>query len=109
MRQANDTYRNMYKNSPTPYTYPSPNAPFFESKLDSCTKLTAKPKTRRSTKSVVMGKAKVMSYEDIKEARAKRAAKEQATAGKGKRGRKRKSDVLESDASEQRAPVARMI
>ena len=41
--------------------------------------------------SVVLGKAKVMSYEDIEEARAKRAAKEQATAGKGKRGRKCKS------------------
>ena len=41
---------------------------------------------------MVLGKAKVMSYEDIEEARAKRAAKEaQETAGKGKRGRKRKS------------------
>ena len=28
---------------------------------------------------------KVMSYEDIEDARAKRAAKEEATAGKGKR------------------------
>jgi hypothetical protein len=46
--------------------------------------INSEAKTRRSTKSVVMGKAKVMSYEDIKEARAKRAAKEQATAGKGK-------------------------
>ncbi len=32
-----------------------------------------------------------MSYEDIEEARAKRAVKEEATAGKEKRGRKRKS------------------
>ena len=67
-----------------------------------------KAKVRRSTKSVVVGKAKVMSYEDIEEARAKRAAKEEATAGKGKRGRKRKSSALEADAPEQRAPVARM-
>ncbi|EOA82623.1 uncharacterized protein SETTUDRAFT_48320, partial [Exserohilum turcica Et28A] len=52
-------------------------------------------KTRRSTKSVVLGKAKVMSFQDLEEARAKRAAKEQALAGKPKRGRKRKSDALE--------------
>jgi hypothetical protein len=51
-------------------------------------------KVRRSTKSVVLGKAKVMSYEDIEEARAKRAAKE-ATKGKGKRGRKRKNVEVE--------------
>ena len=49
---------------------------------------------RRSVKSTVVGKAKVMSYEDIQEARAKRAEKEQATAGKGNRGRKRKNTVL---------------
>jgi sRNA-binding protein len=36
----------------------------------------------------VIGKAKVMSYEDIKEAREKRAAKEAAKAS-GKRGRSR--------------------
>jgi len=42
------------------------------------------------TKSVVLGKAKVMSYEDIEEARAKRAAKE-VINGKGKHGRKWKS------------------
>ena len=51
-------------------------------------------KVRRSTKSTVVGKAKVMSYEDIEDARAKRAAKEEATAGKGKRGRKRKSPAV---------------
>jgi hypothetical protein len=37
----------------------------------------------------VVGKAKVMSYEDIVEAQAKREAKEAAVV-KGKRGRKRK-------------------
>ena len=47
-------------------------------------------KVRRSTRSVVVGTAKVMSYEDIEEARAKRTAKD-ALKGKGKRGRKRKS------------------
>ena len=41
-----------------------------------------------------------MSYEDLEEARAKRAAKEKATAskGKGKRSRKRKSPAPEADA-----------
>jgi hypothetical protein len=50
-------------------------------------------KHRRSVKSTVVGKAKVMSYEDIEEARAKRAEKTQAAASKGRRGRKRKSTV----------------
>lgn len=55
-----------------------------------------KAKVRRSTKSVVLGKGKgkVINYEDIEEARATRIAKD-AIKGKGKRGRKRKSDVLE--------------
>jgi hypothetical protein len=39
-------------------------------------KVNNEAKVRRSTKSVVLGKAKVMSYEDLEEARAKRAAKE---------------------------------
>jgi hypothetical protein len=57
---------------------------------------------------VVLGKANVMSYEDLEEARAKRAAKEEAKAikGKGKRGRKRKGAAPETDASEPK--VARM-
>lgn len=55
-------------------------------------KINNEAKARRSTRSVVLGKAKVMSYEDLEEARAKRAAKEKATGdkGRGKRGRKRK-------------------
>ena len=58
-------------------------------------------KTRRSTKSVVLGKGKgkVMSYEDIEEARAKRAEKD-AMKGKGKRGRKRKNSAIEPDEPE---------
>ena len=46
-------------------------------------------------------KAKVMSYENFEEARAKRAAKEKATADKGKRerGRKRKSPAPEEGSS----------
>jgi hypothetical protein len=57
-------------------------------------------KVRRSTKSLVLGKAKVMSYEDLEEARAKRVIKDAAkeAKSKGKRGRKRKSTVLEAEA-----------
>ena len=45
-----------------------------------------------------------MSYEDLEEARAKRVAKEKATAakGKGKRGRKRKSQA-EANSQEEEA------
>jgi hypothetical protein len=64
---------------------------------------------------VVLGTAKIMSYEDIEETRVKRAVKEtakeareaevditkketeEATVNKGKRGRKRESAPLESD------------
>jgi hypothetical protein len=56
-------------------------------------------KVRRSTRSVVLGKAKVMSFEDIEEARVKRAAKE-VIKGKGERGRKRKSAALDADEPE---------
>ena len=87
------------------------------------TRMNNEAKVRRSTKSVILGKAKVMSYEDIEEARAKRAAKE-VVKGKGKRGRKRKSAAPEAGEPESelepevapmieapepwRAPVARM-
>jgi hypothetical protein len=95
-------------------------------------KMNDEAKPRRSTKSVVLGKAKIMSYEDLQEARKKRAAKDAAAAAKPKRGRKRKngpeaeaeltakvarmSEALEpkaleawmSEAQEPRAPEARM-
>ena len=46
-----------------------------------------------------------MSYEDLEEARAKRAAKEKAATGKvkGNRGRKRKSPAPEAGSSEAEA------
>jgi hypothetical protein len=84
------------------------------------TRMNNEAKVRRSTRSIVLGKAKVMSFEDIEVARAARAAKE-VIKGKGKRGRKRKSAALEADEPEPevarmtdapvpwRAPVARMI
>jgi hypothetical protein len=52
-------------------------------------------------KPVILRKAKVMSYEDPKEARAKRAKKEVAKVakGKGKRGRKPKSVAPEAEES----------
>jgi hypothetical protein len=60
------------------------------------TSMNNEAKTRRSTKSDVLGKGqgKVMSFEDIEEARRKRAEKD-ATKGEGKRGRKRKSSAIE--------------
>ena len=65
-------------------------------------------KVRWSTKSLVLGKAKVISYEDLEEARAKRAAKDAAKAkGKGKHGPKPKSPAPEADALEPKAKVAR--
>jgi hypothetical protein len=83
-------------------------------------------KVRRSTKSLVLGKAKVMSFEDLEEARAKRAEKGQVSVSKPKRGRgvgrgcKRKSDAegrstapplpepVHAPVSAWRAPVAKM-
>jgi hypothetical protein len=75
-------------------------------------KMNNEAKVRRSTKSLVLGKAKVMSYEDLEAARLKRLQKEADKASKSKRGRKRKDeakkacisgvvvDVVQSEASE---------
>jgi len=66
-------------------------------------------KVRRSTKSLVLGRAKVMSYEDLEEARAKRAEKAAEEAkDKGKRGRKCKSAMPEADTPEPKVKVARI-
>jgi hypothetical protein len=68
-------------------------------------------KDRRSTWSIVLGKARVMVRNDLVKARMERAEKEQnaKSKGKGKRGRKRKVQELEEPVIEQRAPVARII
>jgi hypothetical protein len=63
-------------------------------------KMNKEAKVRRSTRSVVLGKAKVMSFEDLEEARAKRTAKEKTSLGKVKSGRKRKVPVLGTGAVE---------
>jgi hypothetical protein len=56
-------------------------------------------KVRRSTRSLVIGTEKVMSYEELDKARAARAAKEKAAAdnGKGNRGLKRKISAREAE------------
>jgi hypothetical protein len=77
----------------------------LENRNQMLTKLNNEVKVCRSARSVVLGKAKVMSYEDIEEARKKRAAKD-AKKGEGKRGRKRKSAALEADEPEGDEPVA---
>ena len=71
-------------------------------------KVNNEAKVRRSTRSVILGKAKVMSYEDLSEARAKRTTKEKATASKGKRGRKCKSFAPETGSLKPRVKVARI-
>ena len=68
-------------------------------------------KDRRSTKSIVLGKAKVMSFEDIAEARTRRSEKEATKEKKisGKRGRKRKIAALEANTPETSVEVAQDI
>jgi hypothetical protein len=58
-------------------------------------------KVRRSTRSLVIGKAKVVKWEDLDKARAARAARDKAATGKskGKRGRKRKVSAREADSN----------
>jgi hypothetical protein len=67
-------------------------------------------KVRQSTRSLILGKAKVMSYEDLEVARENRAAKDKVKAdkGKGKGSRKRKCAVPEADVAEPKAKVVRM-
>lgn len=57
------------------------------------TKINDEAKVRRSTRADILGKAKVMGYNELEEARAKRAEQDAMKAAKGtaKRGRKRKS------------------
>ena len=52
-----------------------------------------------ASRTIVLGKAKVMSFEDIEVARAACAAKE-VIKGRGKRGQERKSAALEAEEPE---------
>ncbi|KAF4633611.1 hypothetical protein G7Y89_g4502 [Cudoniella acicularis] len=68
-----------------------------EDRIKFLTTINNEAKVRRATQSLVLGKAKVISYEDLEAARAKRTERDaaQEAKGKGKRGRKRKSTALE--------------
>ncbi|KAF2878162.1 hypothetical protein BDV95DRAFT_556832 [Massariosphaeria phaeospora] len=78
-------------------------------------KINGEVKARQSTKSLVLGKAMVMTYEQL--VRAKRAATAEAAANKAKHRRKRKSASLGGGAPEAssyaskawKAPVARIV
>jgi hypothetical protein len=65
---------------------------------------------RRSTKSLVLGKAKIMGYDELMEAREKRAEKDaaQEAKGKGKRGRKRTSAAVEDDIAKPKTKTTRV-
>ncbi|KAL9062821.1 MAG: hypothetical protein Q9157_008605, partial [Trypethelium eluteriae] len=71
-------------------------------------KLSKEASNRWKTKSLMLGKAKVMSYEDLEATRAKCTAKAQDIAGKKRGGQKRKTlleaDILKTEASETDTP-----
>jgi len=73
------------------------------------TEINKEAKVRQSTRSLVLGKAKVMKWEDLEEARVHRAAKDKAKAskGKGKDSQKRKCAAPEADVAEPSAKVVR--
>ncbi|KAF2629174.1 hypothetical protein BU25DRAFT_457401 [Macroventuria anomochaeta] len=78
-------------------------------------KINGEAKARRSTKSLVLSKAMVMTYEQLEESRAKRAADAEAAANKARRRRKHKGSALKGGAQNGhgsevwKAPVARMV
>jgi hypothetical protein len=92
-------YRDMYRNLPMPPQISIADSALLQDQNQFLTNINNEAKARRSTKSVVLRKAKIISFEDIEEARAKRAAKD-VIKGKGKRGRKRKSATLEAGEPE---------
>jgi len=65
-------------------------------------------KVRRSTKLVVLGKAKVMSYENLIAKRAEREAKEQDKAKKKKKCDRKLKSSKKADAPKSKIKVARM-
>ena len=80
-------------------------SPAKQSLLQDCNRLLYRinneAKVRRSTRSLVIGMAKVMSYEDLSKARAARIAKDKAAAdkGKGKCSCKRKVSPREAEGN----------
>jgi REP element-mobilizing transposase RayT len=73
-------------------------------------KIKDEAKVLRSTKPLILGRAKVMGYNELTKAREKRAETEAAKTaqGKGKRGRKRTSAAPEADAAEPKPKAARV-
>ncbi|CAN9482221.1 unnamed protein product [Alternaria alternata] len=67
-------------------------------------------KVRQSTTSLVLGKAKVIGYEELVEAQEKRAEKDaaQKAKGKGKQGGKRKSAAVEDNAAKPKTKATRV-
>jgi hypothetical protein len=76
-----------------------------QERIRSLLKTNDEAKVRRTTKSLVLRKANVMSYEDLVEARTKRAAKDAKKAAKKQR-RKRKSDQEVVPDAALQAPLA---
>ncbi|KAH8586897.1 hypothetical protein B0O99DRAFT_643213 [Bisporella sp. PMI_857] len=85
------------------------NAVLQQDQVQFLTTMNNEAKVRRSTKLLVLETAKVMSYEDLEEARAKGAEKEavREAKSKAKRDRKRKSVALEAESPNTK--VARML
>jgi len=65
-------------------------------------------KVRRSIKLIILGKAKVMSYEDLVAKRAKREAKEQDKAKKKRKCDRKLKSSKEADAPKSKIKIARM-
>jgi hypothetical protein len=80
---------------------PEAKLPASQEHIEFLSNMNNEAKTRRKTKSEILGKARVMTYEDIEIARAKRA--EQKTIaeakGKSKRGRNPKRSATATDGS----------
>lgn len=66
-------------------------------------------KVRRTTKSLVLGKAKVMSYEDLEDARARRAAAKPKRTSQAVGAHGAETDPLLLEMPDFVAPVARMV
>ena len=77
----------------------------LQEQADFLSQINREVKACRSTLSVILGRAKVMSYEDLEEARKKRAAKEETNANTNKKYRGRKRKTLASKVRSQTESV----
>jgi hypothetical protein len=113
--RANRAYRGTYKRSLKAPKDALPRVSCKNDQIRFLNTINNEAKVRRSTKALVLCTAKVMSYEDLQEARAKRAEEDAAKEAKdkGRRGRKRKSATPEAEEAtavkaKPNAKVARM-